>query len=97
MPHRSTGEIRDRIRRAKVEADRLTGGQATVRDCDNCHGRRYSTHEDANSPTGEWRCEPCCACGGDGVFFQVRTASYVHYPWELLNEPRPPCTVENRR
>ena len=81
----------NRLDRAAAEAARRTNGQGTQRACEGCGGGRVRLHRTSRVSSGEIRCDPCCECGGEGYYFQVRNLRPSFSTWDLLGEERPCC------
>jgi len=79
----------DRRERARQVLGLRTQDQVTEHLCDHCFGSPEGRHPNTNAPSGYGTCQPCCACGGDGYYFQVRENLPVFYVWDLLGEARP--------
>ena len=88
----------DRHERGAAEAARRTNGQAAERVCDRCNRTGEGQHRGptGTSSTAMTKCLPCCLCGGDGYYFQVRDTVPALCMWELLGEPRPVCNASDQ-
>lgn len=60
------------------------GMPLTERRCATCRGSGIGRVRDANAPTGHRESDPCEACDGFGMYWQVRDTQPAIYPKQAV-------------